>query len=201
MKNYSVKKYLSYIGMLFTKPNQFINSFLKESSIWYGLIPFIIYLFFLTFEALVTPMFGQPSLNPLPKVLPIPDSQYYTYQAIFGPFVKAVCMILFGLCVALFAKILRVRNVAVFPIVIFYMFVGNTLATLAPIVDLLTISGRVEGIFRFILSTYHPIVLIATIIYTTVFVQRKLGISLWKAIVIAIPSIIISFPILGMFFR
>ncbi len=176
MTNYLAKKHLGYIGMLFTKPNQFINSFLKESSVWYSFIAFIVYLCFLTFETLVAPIFEQSSLNPLPKILPIPDDQYPLYQATFGPLIKTICIVLFGVFIALFAKILRVRNVAIIPIVFFYMFVGNTFAILAPIVDLLILSGRVEGTFRFMLSIYHPVALIATIIYTTIFVQRKLGI-------------------------
>ncbi len=200
MTNYLVKKHLGYTGMLFTRPNKLIDNFLKEPSVWYGFIPFIIYIIFLTFSTLLTP-FGQPSLNPLPKILPIPDDQYPLYQAIFGPFIKAICMILFGLCIALFTKILRVRNVAIIPIVIFYMFVGNTLALTVCVIDLLPIYCHFEGALRFGFSLLHPFVLIATIIYTTIFVQRKLGINLWKAIVIVIPSIIISFPILGMFFR
>ncbi len=62
------------MGMVFTRPKLLISSFLKESSVWYGIMPFMIYMIVFDFSTLLAYTYGYwQSINPLPKILVIPS--------------------------------------------------------------------------------------------------------------------------------
>ena len=190
------------MGMVFARPRQLISSFLKESSVWYGIVPFVLYIVVCETGWLRAYATGyQQAVNPLPKLLPIPDDQYYLYQAIFGPFVKAAGIFIFGGSVAVLARMLGSPSFTLAPLVVFFTLVGNSLALVAIGVDQVIVWGPFEGGVRFVLSTVHPIVFVVAVAYVMVFTRRHTGMGVWKTAALVIPSMVLAGPVPGVLFR
>lgn len=190
------------MGMVFARPTRLISSFLKESSVWYAIVPFVLYI--AACEAGWLSAFAtgyQQAINPLPKLLPIADDQYYLYQAIFGPFVKGAGIFIFGGSVAVLGKALKAPSFALTPVVVFFTLVGYTLALVAIGVDQVIVWGPFDGVVRFALSTIHPLVFVVAVAYVMVYVQRHSGMEVWKTAVVVIPSMVLAGPVPGMLFR
>ncbi|MFX0173776.1 MAG: hypothetical protein ACFE9L_17985 [Candidatus Hodarchaeota archaeon] len=140
-------------------------------------------------------------INPLPKMLPIPDEQYALYQIVFGPFIKLAGIFLFSGLIYLFTKYLLKLEITILPVTNFFMFIGFTLAVFAVIIDQVILWGNIQGDLRFWFSTIHPIVLVVQLIYITVFFHKYTELSLKSSALIITVSTVISYPLPGMFFR
>jgi hypothetical protein len=202
MADYSFYKNIYFMVLVFKNPRLLIDRIVHESSYWYGIVPFIIYI--LACEAGWLSAYFTKSyqaINPLPKFFPIPDEKYLLYQAVFGPFIKAAGVFIFLASFSLFSKALSIGKFDKKTFANYYLMVGNTLALVAIAVDQIIVWGRLQGTIRFLVSTIHPIVFVVAVILVIMYVHRLKNISIGKIIFTVLLSMILSGPIPGLVFR
>jgi hypothetical protein len=199
---YSFCQNLRLVAWVFCRPGRLVARYWEISSLWYGLVPFIVYILACEFGWISAYLIGSyQAINPLPKFLPIADNVYPLYQAIFGPVVKSAGVIIFLLVFQFTAQAMKIPAVPLVPLVGFYLLVGNSLAFVAILVDQVIVWGNLHADVRFLLSTIHPLVFLIATVYVVAFLLQRPGISLVRAAILAIPAMILGGPVPGSIFR
>ncbi len=202
LEEYSFNKNLLYIAYVYYRPKFLMKEFQKHKKLFYGIITFLICITLSIISWITVYFFGNyQAINPLPKFLPIPDDYYILFQGIFGPFIKAFCILIFYYFTKLSAYLLKQQRLSIKPILNFYLIIGNSLAISAIFIDQIISWVTLNPVIRFTLSTIHPIVVIIGIIYITMFTKQYANCSLKNAALMVIPALIISGPLIGSIFR
>lgn len=202
LEEYSFNKNLLYIAYVYYRPKFLMKEFQNHKKMLYGIITFLICITLGIIGWFTAFLYGDyQAINPLPKLLPIPDEQYILFQGIFGPFIKTFCILIFYHVTKLSAHLLKQESLSLKPILNFYLIVGNSLAISAIFIDQIIIWVTLNPVIRFTLSTIHPIVFVISLIYITIFTKKYANFSLKNAALMVIPALIISGPLIGSIFR
>ena len=188
MKNYSLKKNLSYMAMAFYKPKQIIDIFLKETSFLYSAVPLIIFTIFYEILYILDYLFEVPGfIHIIAKVFQIPDVQYNLYQIFLFPVIHVVdFFIFFGIIYAI-SRLLRSYRVDILKTVFFFIFIFNTIGLLAAVAGTLYFMWKLE-----FLIYIEPICGVIFIIYLMEFIHKQAEINRWKSLVLCVMSLTIT---------
>lgn len=195
-KEYSLKKNLRYLGHCYSKPKLLIKEVISEPNLFsYIILPFL--LFTLGYEILYIRAFIiSEALIPLPKILPLSDSQYRLLEVFIFPLIHFSCFIVSMTVIYGFSRIYKNDKINAVKITYFYVLIGNTIGLVALALDIVAL---------FIPWEYwgyiHPICVIVYGVFLVYFIHELSEIKKIKASLITIVSLIAFFSFRMLFIR
>ncbi len=179
MGDYSFQKNLQYMGMAFVKPGSAIEGFIQETSIAYGIVPFVLT------KGLYEILFFWDYFRKTPiqnKLLPFSDSTYHLIRAFFAPLAEIALILWFAGVLYLFAKQLGCHSFDVRKTTSFFMF---TFATHLVVV-------AVDIIYYFypysVLLFIHGLAGFVTLAYLTAFIHKLTDQTVWRSFAVVLPA-------------
>jgi len=187
MRDYSIRRNLSYMAMAFSRPKQLIDAFLKETSFLYSIFPLILFTILFEIAYVLDYLFGTSGFfHILADILGIPDIQYNLYQIFLFPIVHIVDFLVFGGVIYALSRLLRLYKVNTIKSVFFFMFIWNTIGLLGFITENLAAWWKLD----FLLYA-QPIYLMIYLLYSMEFFHKQAEITRRKSLVLSVASVIV----------
>ncbi len=183
---YSFLQNLRYLAMIYFRPRALIESYAREKSLLYGIVPFALKvllidepLYFLAYLDDARPV------SPLPKVLPIPDAQYYLWVTALSPILNIMDVLLFAGLMVIAARMPGLSRISPGKVTSFFLCAGAGLGLPAVLVDQLYQRWPQPG-----LTWVHPLVGMVSIAYLAGFLRCQAGLSWQRAAPLAFSTVL-----------
>jgi hypothetical protein len=181
MSTYSFKRNLQYMVMAFTHPTLLVDDMRQESSILFGVVPFVIEKTLYEFAYLLDSHLGH-SLS-LVQASPLLGSEYYQYKPLLAPLLEIADLCIFALVITGLARLHRYQGFDTIKTTAFFMFLA-TFGLLAFPADMIYTYAWALDCLLWI----HPLVGAVVLVYLTVFVQRQTKITRWRSFALVLPA-------------
>ena len=186
-KNYSFGKNLSYMAKAFYKPNMVIDLFFKETSPLYAIVPLILFTTLFEITYILDYIFKAPAFfHFLGNILKVPDNQWNFYQIFLLPVVHIVDFFIYGGVIYTVSRLLRIRGIDIVKIILFFMFIWNTIGLLGFVTENLAFHWKMGFLFY-----VQPIYVVIPLLYLMEFIHKQAGISRWMSFSFSMSGLII----------
>lgn len=194
MSSYKWQTNLKYMLMAFYRPDTVITGLLTESSPFYCIVPFVIYLIIgmvATFVAVIQGASPNDSANPFPTPILPPD--YYKPKLVLYPFFNIIAVIFFATVAWILSHIHTFRRVSVRKAVLFLMFL-STIGIVAIIIESLSAS-------QMIISIVMPLVGVIAVVYLAEFIHKQAKLARYQALIFSLISLTCYYIFRGLTMR
>ncbi len=193
MITYSLKKNLACIAWAYIRPGKFLETFLDEASLLYGLVPFLLEK--ALYELLYIQGYSSQGKGALLGILPIPAAQYNLYRAIFSPLLEAAGVGVFVVVLWGMSRIAGCRQLVLRKAVNLFLAL-SALGLLAFVADAIYFNFSAIPLLLYI----HPLVGLGAILYMVEFIHRQAAIPRGRAFLISGPALVAFFVFRLVFF-
>lgn len=187
MKNYSFRKNLNCMAIVFYKPKLLIDIFSREISLLYSVVPLVMFTTLFEVASILDYIFEAPAFfHLLGWILNIPDAQYNFYQIFLLPVVHIGDFFIFGGLIFAVSRLMQLHKVDTVKTVFFFMFIFNTVGLLGFITETLYFKAKIQFLFY-----ANPIYFMIYLLYVMEFIHKQAEISRRKSLVLSIVGAIV----------
>lgn len=172
--------------MAFTQPLPLIDAMQRESSILFGLVPFVIEKFLYQFAYILDYyMQRRPALI---GASPLLGNEYTQYKPFLAPLLEVVNLFIYVAVIGSLARLHRYEQFDIIKATTFFMFLA-TFGLLAFAADMIYAYVYPLNVLLWL----HPIVGAVALVYQTLFVSRQARLTRWRSFALVLPACVAYF--------
>ncbi len=185
MNNYSLKRNVSLMAMVFWNPRKFLNIFPEEDLFSYSVLPLFLFMVYYEILYILDCFFKSSGFTPVIALLfQISDIQYNVYQIFLFPVIHIADFFIFAGSLHVFSRLLWI---SVARTAFFFLFIFNTIGLVSALADSIRFVWELE-----LLLYIHPLTGILCFVYLTEFIRRRTRIARLRSSILSLMSLAVT---------